>query len=223
MTRIRLDRVYLAAGLIAMMPGKLAFSQFYTPSYLSGGYGWDSGASTAQESYARGLADVIRARSEAQLYGAQATTEMEQARRAYIQNRNLAAESFVERRRLRDEYRETADNTFYKSKEKLAAYVEGKKTQPLSSSEFDPTSGDLSWPYVLSLPEDQDRREQITRAFEIRAKEGGLDPSEVREASNLIVEWRNALSDRTDEFSMSELASAARFLNRLNAELKTNL
>lgn len=212
----------IAAVVFATSSGAQVFAQgagyygYYPPGY------WDygGGAATAQESYARGIADVIRARSQAAVDVARAATEAEQARALYLKNRNYATRSFVENRAIRDEYRKTADNTFYKSKEKLADYVEKRKLKPLTQSEFYESTGEISWPFGLMHPEDAEQRERLQELFTKRAEEGSLTPEEYIEANRLIREWRLELADHRDDFSASDVTDAARFLSRLQMELK---
>jgi hypothetical protein len=203
----------------------------FTMNAASAQYGWYGypgfgggypveGAATAGESYARGLADVIRSRSMAAVASARAAEELEEARKKYLENRDYAARSFVERRALRDQYREQADNTFYKSDEKLAKYVESRRLKPLTSSEFYEPTGDISWPLVLSLPEDSERRKRVSELFAKRADEGSLPPEQYVELNELLRQWRTDLINYEDQFPRSDLARGARFLNRLAMTLQ---
>ncbi len=195
----------------------------YNTAYRGGGYGgyWGGGhASTAQEGMARGMADVIRARGAAAVDVARAATESERARRAYEENRNFAVRSFVENRQIRDQYRATADNTFYKSKEKLAAYVASRQYQPLSKSEFYEETGEINWPIGLLHPHDETGRKQIEALFAKRASNGSLAPADYVRLNKLLRDWLNHIPTHDDDFSASDITTAARFLRRLEINLK---
>ncbi len=137
-------------------------------------------ASTAQEGMARGMSDVIRARGQASVDVARAATEAERARRAYLENQNFAVSSFVENRAIRDQYRATADNTFYKSKEKLQAYVASRRLQPLSRTEFYESTGEINWPIGLLHPHDEKGRKEVEALFAKRASDGSLASCGIR-------------------------------------------
>lgn len=198
----------------------------------SGGYGsgvgvyggmWGGrGASTAQEGMARGMADVIRSRGQASVDIAKAATESERARRAYQENQNFAVSSFVENRAIRDAYRATADNTFYKSKEKLAAYVETRRLQPLSKTEFYESTGEINWPIGLLHPHDEKGRREVEALFKKRAQEGSLTPAEYVRLNKLLRTWVNHIGSHRDDFSASDTKEAARFLRRLEMNLKND-
>ncbi len=200
----------------------------YGGGYGGGGYGggyggmWGRGASTAQEGMARGMADVIRARGQASVDVARATTESERARRAYLENQNFAVSSFVENRAIRDAYRATADNTFYKSKEKLAAYVENRRLQPLSKTEFYESTGEINWPIGLLHPHDEKGRKEVEALFKKRAQDGSLSPAEYVRLNKLLRDWVNHIGAHRDDFSASDTSEAARFLRRLEMNLKTD-
>jgi len=166
------------------------------------------------------LSDVIRARSDAQQSAAIAATQFEQARRAYMENREFAARSFVEQRQLRDEYRKSGLNTFFGDKEKLATFVDTRRLQPLTSSEFDDSSGEIAWPFALSMPEDEELREELSEQFRKLASEGSLNPGERVEISRKIRQWRDDLGQRRNDFSASEFSEGARFLGRLDAHIR---
>lgn len=178
---------------------------------------------TVFESHARGVAALTRARTLAQIDLAVAQSEYEQARRAAIENNVLATRAFLEQRQLRDNFRETADNSFYKSKAKLAAYVAKRQLKPLTAEELDPLTGKISWPTLLELQEHELIRERVNALFGTRAEQDGLSPEESAEASRLLYEWRDQLSAQREGFSQREVVTAARFLGRLIDALKSEI
>lgn len=196
----------------------------YNVTYSGGAYGGYWGgrthASTAQEGMARGMADVIRSRGQAAVDAARASTESERARRAYLENRNFAVRSFVENRAIRDQYRATADNTFYKSKEKLAAYVATRRFQPLSRTEFYEETGEINWPIGLLHPHDEKGRKEVEALFAKRASDGSLSPAEYVRLNKLLRDWVNHVPSHRDDFSATDTKEAARFLRRLEINLK---
>ena len=121
-----------------------------------------------------------------------------------------------------DAYRATADNTFYKSKEKLAAYVATRRLQPLSKSEFYESTGEVNWPIGLLHPHDEKGRREVEALFKKRAQDGSLEPAEYVRLNKLLRDWVNHIGSHRDEFSASDTKEAARFLRRLEMNLKND-
>lgn len=199
-----------AAGTVSAQTG------WYGYPFGCGGY-HQHHASTAQEGFARGVADVIRARSQAALMDAQAVGYLEDGRRKYLENGNFAVRSFLARRALRDEYRKGADNTFYKSPEKLARYVEKRRLKPLTKSKFFAPSGEISWPLSLATAGDARHRDRVSALVAKWAKARSLVPEESIELAVLLKDWRRKLERNPHELPRSEVVHGARFLDRLAA------
>ena len=174
-------------------------------------------ASTAEEGMARGMSDIIRSRGQASIDYARAATESEKARRAYLENRNFAISSFVENRAIRDEYRERASNL---RKEKLAAYIKSRQLQPLSSSEFYETTGEIDWPIGLMHPHDENGRKQVEALFKERAEKGSLSATEHIRLNKLLNDWVYHLGTHEADFSVNNMNEAVRFLRRLQMLIK---
>ena len=224
-------RALFALLIGAMLPSAAARAQAvgadigayggYGAGIYAGGEGY--GASTVYGSRARGLADIIRARSQAMMDAAAAATQFEEAREEYITNRTYATKQFLARRVLRQQYHEEQVQA---DRERLAEYLASRELQPLTSSEFYPGTGEISWPLLLADPAAEKGRKRIEELFAKRAKEGELSATERAEASKLLAEWRNSLPLRytdSESVSRSEITEAARFLNRLNAMLENGL
>ena len=185
------------------------------------GGGWNRGhASTAQEGMARGLADVIRARGQGSVDQARANTENERARRAYMENRNFAVQSFVENRAIRDAYRRREFDEKY---EKLASYLESKRMEPLSNFEFYENTGDVNWPIGLMHPRHKKGREEIEALLRKRAQDGSLPAEQYIRLNKLVRDWVNHMGDLKEDFSIAEVREATRFLRRLEMTLKGDL
>lgn len=178
---------------------------------------------TIFESHARGLSSLIRAQSLAQIDLAIARSESEQARRMTIENDLIATRAFLEQRQLRDRFRESADNSFYKSKAKLAAYVAKRKLEPLGPDELDPISGEIRWPVLLETQLAAPGPRRIIELFAKRSSQEGISAAESTEAARLLSDWRSGLASLGDEVSKSQLIEAARFLGRLIEALNPNV
>ncbi|MEM6471907.1 MAG: hypothetical protein AAF802_20275 [Planctomycetota bacterium] len=180
-------------------------------SFIPGGrFGWHS--STAQEGMARGMADVIRARGQAALLGAQAATETEVARRKYLENRTYAAESYIERRKIQKNY---GEEVRAEKRASLAEHVKRRELQPLTSSEFYEETGKISWPIVLTHENFEKGRLMVEELFSKRAADGLLSAEDGLQLYRLLKTWESHVPSYKDEFPNSEIQAAVRFLQRL--------
>ncbi len=182
--------------------------------------GWSNNrASTVGESYARGLSDVIRARSDSRYMDAQTATELQNTRAQYYKNRVLAAQTFLDVRRMRDDYR---DERYAANRAKLTSYLETRKLQPLTQSDLHESTGTITWPPLLRLPQMEKVRTYIDQLFAKRAQDGGLTSAEYLQGRESLKKWRQGLAVFKDKVATNELQDAARFLNQLDAELKAD-
>jgi hypothetical protein len=182
--------------------------------------GWSNNkASTVGESYARGLSDVIRSRADARYSDALTATELQNTQAQYYKNRVLAAQTFLDVRRMRDDYR---DERYAANRAKLTSYLETKKLQPLTQSDLHESTGKITWPPLLRLPEMDKVRTYIDQLFAKRAEDGALTSTDYLQGRESLKKWRQGLAVFKDKVPNSELQDAARFLNQLDAELKSD-
>ncbi len=179
----------------------------------------DNKAATVGESHARGVADLIRSQSQANYTNAAAIGQLENARTTYLQNRALAAQTYMANKKISDEYRE---EKHAESRRKLAAYMQEVKQPPLTSSELYQDTGNVTWLPILAQPKYAEAREVVDKAFAKRAKTGTLSSTEYMQTSLLLNEWRRDLVQPQPPFTKNDAREAARFLNRLDTELKSD-
>ncbi len=198
-----------AVGLLSLSP---ALAQGYA-------IGWGAPkAATVGESHARGMADVIRSQSQANYLNAQAIGSLEDARTKYLNNRALATETYLAKRRAWDEYRQKEQDA---AQTKLIAYLQQGKLAPLTSSELYPDTGSISWPLILRQEKYAETRESIEQAFGKRAT-GSLTSEEFMKTSLALNEWRRSLAGPSDPFTPTDVREAAQLLNRLDRQLKAD-
>ncbi len=194
--------------------GYVAQAQFY-------GGGWvDNRASTVGESYSRGMADVIRAQGEQNLNNSVAAGNFEDARSKYLDNRIKSVETYWARREIYD--RRMAEQA-YARQQSREAFFSRTLLQPLSDSQFDATSGRIQWPILCREQEFDGFRTTIDEAFGQLATSGLLSMSEFTAASNAIRDFRGVLQQNRDNFPQDAVATALRFLIKLNRELESQV
>ncbi|MBW3597301.1 MAG: hypothetical protein KY475_08505 [Planctomycetes bacterium] len=188
----RLMGVLLAAAIIASWPadssGQPPVAPAPAPSaatyypYSTYASGYDH-ASTYSEGVARGMADVVRSAGAAELMASEAAKNYEQARAMYFNNRLKYTQTYFEMKQLNEQYREERRGQRPTS-EQLFRIAEERAPEPLSPSELDPYSGEISWPPLLLAPEYTDLRETSERLIHAR----------VSDAVSMSVDERQALS-----------------------------
>src|SRR4051812_24251793 len=102
-------------------------------------------SSTVEEGAQRGYADVVRSYGMANLLNSQAANQFEQARRAYIENRLKATQSYFEMRRYNEEARRAMRSTPL-SMEQYVRLAREQAPEPLTATQLDPLTGTISWP-----------------------------------------------------------------------------
>ena len=153
------------------MPGSGAYGY---GAYGFGNHYWGAG-STVLGSQMAGMADAIAAQGQYNLMTAYGNVANQQARTASIQNRQLAAQTYFEMRRMNQQYTsaERARNASHTSPAEVAAL---RAPRSLSPSQLDPVTGQIEWPSALMNPMFDNDRQMLQALFSQRA-EGVYDPS----------------------------------------------
>ena len=195
---------------VAAVSTSLCHARDYFYGY--GGYH----ASTAAEGYQRGMADVIRSSGQANMMNAKAAGYLEEARAQYLENRYRATEVYYERRKIYDQ--EVAAKRA-KRRASVNRYVQRNKILPLTSEEFDASTGEIRWPATLVEPQWDEYRIRIEELFATQAKYGALSSDEYLEALSLTKEWRRAVVAKRSEYPVRVLRDMVRFIHKLDMEL----
>lgn len=199
----------LAVLVVAVCTADLALCQYY------GVWGGSPHhASTAAESYARGMADAVRSQGQANLMNAQALGAVEDARSKYIDNRLRATQAYYDRKRIHDEYQE--------EKQMKSRYYLAKKASslaPLNQRELDETTGKITWPQLLMQPQYDEDRRLFEEIFARRATEGVASNEDFIVASNRSKDWRDRLTKERDNYNFNELRDSILFIRRLVEDL----
>jgi len=162
--------ILLAASASEGQYGNANFHWGYNTPY--GGWGWGySGpiGTTPAESYARGMADLTRARGEAYQAAARGAIDYEAARQTYIQNQKLWQQTMDERRRMGLAER----NAYYEQKRASRdRYLQNRSratTETLSASQYDPETGRISWPAGVADSAFEEDRQAVEQLLQMRA------------------------------------------------------
>ncbi|MCA9155287.1 MAG: hypothetical protein KDA62_12675 [Planctomycetales bacterium] len=159
-------RWFVVIGCFGCLMGAQAASAQYPYPY-GYGYGYQPGAATVGESYARGMADVVRSAGYANLQNSEAAKNYEAARSANLDNRKKATETYFDLKRMNREYRAAA-NPRPSSDELFRASQEALPSR-LSPGELDPLTGEINWPLMLTTDVFKPQRESLEHMFATRA------------------------------------------------------
>ena len=178
------------------------------------GYGWPYYG----YGYRRyGLADMIRARSQAAKNYAEAQIRYQQARSKYIDNQKKWLETYYERKRLAEAARRTRIEE-RKARAKRSRSLSKPEQHPrLSADELDPNTGQLTWPVLLRKPEFAEHRKRLEELFELRLKTG-MTPDLTKRIYSKAQEMRVKLIDKVRSVPGRVYIDARRFLERMSHE-----
>ena len=167
-------------------------------------------SSTLEEGVQRGYADVVRSFGMANLLNSQAANQLEQARKAYIENRLRATQTYFEMRRYNAEARQAMRSTPL-SMEQYVRLARESAPDQLTATQLDPLTGTISWPAPLRLPEYEALRQRIERLFQDRAT-GYIVYGEIQ---NVVNEFLEKLKLDLDKFPPNDYVIARKFLDSL--------
>ena len=211
-------------GLLALMVvavllcAGLAMAQ----DYYYGGYPVVNRASTAGESYARGLADMTRSAGMYNLQTSEAAINLTEAQSKYIQNRDQWTNTYFQMREANRLYREKERGP-RPSMEDLVRYAQAGKPARLSPSELDTVSGNVNWPTLLQKEEFAEQRAQLEALFTNRAAEGAVGPDTLAQIRKITGAMINQLKQQLQkrEISQMDYINSKRFLESLSFEAQT--
>jgi hypothetical protein len=177
-------------------------------------------ASTAAEGYARGVSGVIQAQGQRNLSNSQAAINMTDARSSQIDNQLKSVNAYWQKQ---DIYSQHLQQQNYKIEQTRAILLAKNQLQPLTSEEFDSTTGRITWPKVLTQKQYDPYRDTLDKLFQDRAQQGYLSGQEYAEASTASKDWHNMMAAQSNLYPASILDQMLRFLLKLDRELDDNL
>ena len=200
---------FLVAAGILLLPGTVAFGQYI-----------NNKASTAGESHARGMSDVIRAQGSSNLMNSRAAINVQQADSAYLDNRLKYTQTYFENRKMNREYR-AAERGPPITEQQAEQIARARAPKRATANDLDPITGGLDWPMELNTPEYADYRTKLDQLFSERAKQGGAigmnTYNDIRSTSNELLA---TLKGNIKNYSPDQYMQAKRFVERINNETR---
>jgi len=170
-----------------------------------------------QEGVLRGRADVIRSQGEASVLHSQAAINYQEAYSRQLDNKLKRADTYWSARSIYERNRAIQDR---ERMEKTARKLAKSRLEPMELDEFDPVTGLVNWPALLSSNEYAPYRIRLEALLQKRSLYGTLSADDYAEISNLIRNWRARVTEVQAKYPLETVRSSLRFLVRLNREIR---
>jgi hypothetical protein len=213
--------VVLFAGLCI---GQVAQAQPWPANPVVSPPLWQHHASTFEEGFLRGWADVGRAIGELNYNTSLAMINREEAIRRRIKNRKQFVQTYFDVKNINYQERFGKNQEDRPTQEDLARYSEEKLPERLPSHEYHRVLGKVNWPHVLRDEAFAEERAGIDRAVAARTIDNSGVGSETCKVIQYYAQQMEAkLRDRVSQLSGSESIAARKFLKGLHYEAQMPL
>jgi hypothetical protein len=177
-------------------------------------------SSTAGEGYQRGAAAVISAQGERNLNNSQARINNQDAYSMAIDNSIKSVNAYWEKK---DIYAQRQAQKDYETGQKRDAWLARHRLEPLNASEFDRTTGYITWPKVLQQPQYDQYRKTLDELFKKRATVGALTSDDYMAATAASQDWRALLTSQQKEYPRAIVKQMLQFVLKVTNDLDENL
>jgi hypothetical protein len=201
--------IYIGIGLAGVLASTIAIGQVIY-----------NNASTAGESYARGVSGIIQAQGQRNLDNSQAAINAQDAYSAAIDNSTKSVNAFWEQK---DIYKARQQQEFAEIGRKRSDYLARHGLQPLTPEEFDRTTGQITWLKVLEQKQYDQYRSTFDELMKKRAYQGALSGDEYMQATAASKEWRAMLAKQKGVYPPRILSQMTQFILKVSREINDNL
>jgi hypothetical protein len=174
-------------------------------------------ASTVEEGWQRGRADIIRSAGLKNLLDSEAQINWEEARKRAYDNHVYGIQKYFEGRALNRQYR-AVERGPRPTEQDLYRYAAARKPDRLSNEQLDPVMGAVSWPPGLLGPEFEADRAELERLFAQRAIAGFLAGQELTAVRMHIQSMVATLKSQVRSLPPQTYVESKNFLESLSYE-----
>jgi hypothetical protein len=175
-------------------------------------------ASTFEEGYLQGAANVIQSAGQANYANSLAAVNFQEAYRRQLENSRLYVQVFLERREMVRQYLDRYGD-HPPTREQLERVARNALPDRLTADEYDPVTGKLVWPHILRDEAYTPFRVRIDELMASRSPEKSGDGSPwQRELHQLIDSTKRVLKQNIDTVTSQQYARAKWFLISLDYE-----
>ncbi|MDA8745417.1 hypothetical protein N9N28_12355 [Rubripirellula amarantea] len=186
-------------------------------SNVYGGGGWGGGyhSSTAAGDAMQGMSSAISAQGQKNLNDSLALRNLTAARSSSIDNQVKHTEAY---RWREDSAKQRQQQQIAEHRAKMEPWLAKKRLQPLTSQQYDRTSGTVHWPMLCADPAYEAYRKRLDELLAKQADYGALSMEEYMEVEKTIKDWRMAITadSKTKNYPADPVGQALRFLLSLN-------
>ena len=183
-------------------------------------YWGDSHASTAAESAAHGMADVVRSAGQANLLNAQAAGYYEAARSQNIDNHLKYTKTYFEMKQYNKDYR-AANKAPRPTSEQLFRLAKDATPKSLPPDQLDPVTGKINWPEVLLTSDFEECRQALDTLYADRASASGkINLDQFNQIRDSIRQAQDLLKGKLNELPPPVFTGANAFLKQLQHAAK---
>lgn len=176
---------------------------------------WRYGNSVAARMH--GFAHIIRNEGRAERAFSEARINNEEARSRFIDNQKKWTQTYFEKKEINAAYVGKQRAEERAATQKYLKYKPSAAPRPLSLSQFDPTSGEITWPDGLQTPDFDALRKPVNELFGLRSR-GLATPGIAFEMHTAIESVRAELKQQIDKITPVEYIAARKFLDQLTNE-----
>lgn len=166
-----------------------------------------------------GPINPLAAAGQYNLESSKAAINYQQAYQMSIQNQELRAQTFFDKRKLNSSYRAEQEAQHpHATAEARAAFDRARAPAKLSAAEFDPARGVIQWPGILNLSEFEQSRAQLEELFRQAAADphgSGLGTRNYRDIKRALDDLSEKLHAEISQFKPDEYIVASKFLKSL--------
>lgn len=182
-----------------------------------GGYGYHH-ASTLEEGWQRGLADLTRSQGERNYFNSLAAVNVQEAYSRYLQNRQKAVDAYFYMKQANRAAREAMASQRL-TYDQYVALAKKVAPEPLTQQQYDRTIGRLNWPAALTTPEFDFQREALDKAFAERSpSDFGPATAFYNHVRQMAGEMQLVLKARIDDMDPAQYMTAKNFLQSVGYE-----
>lgn len=178
-------------------------------------------ASTLEEGVLRGTGALLRGAGEARYLGSLALINHEYARRLYIENRELATQTYFNMKRINRAARQELARPRATAQD-LARYAKDRLPAVLSGQEYDRENGYVVWPSVLLLERFDGDRELID-SLVVQRSNSNVPMMELdSQIASVTDSMLKSLRVKGEDLNSTDFIKAMKFIKSLNYEARAH-
>jgi len=216
--------------LVSTASAQVANTRYPAPAYYGfggggmgfggwgGGWGAMGAGTTPMGSYMAGMGEAIRAEGQYNLMSSEAAVNLQEARKANIENSVRWTNAFFEQRKIHDAYMESQRKPPVPPETWVRLAQEASPAR-LNTSMLDPVTGHINWPLLLQGPEFNEDRQALDQLFADRAiARGAVGIDGHAKIQRTVDDALTKLKDRIRDVSPRNYMEARNFLRSLAFE-----